>query len=477
MRVACILALPTDDMIQMSGAADAGEYLMALMAEDGDEATGAGSAPDAAATRDAAGTTNVAEAGDGAPRPELARSLTLSSTAAARGKPSLEQFVAARKGNWQSEPRQRVWRCVAHLIAYVLRTVEGNATHAARDRALSESEVEEFAERRAKGFALLEMPSASTLLDGIHAASSMVRVQLLTALREVNIFSGFTIEQLVRVRDAMSDATYTRGQYVFRQGEAGDGQLYVVLEGEVSVVRTDGDAGYERELARLRGGEHFGERALLKKQVRYADVRVESSQLRAMSISKAALETALGCPFESVVPDQYQVETAELLRSLRRLPLFERLDDGQLRALASALQESVHDEGEFLFRQGDVGDALYIVLAGQAEVLRSAAGEQGAAAPMQVAVLRQWSCFGEQALLTDNGRRYGSVRAISQELKCLSISRSSFERALGPPQQLLKQEQYKQRPAPRKGVKQKQPTATLSHTVLDAGGMGSAREW
>jgi CRP-like cAMP-binding protein len=63
---------------------------------------------------------------------------------------------------------------------------------------------------------------------------------------------------------------YRDGEYIVRQGEAGE-CMYFVQAGEVEVVRPS--AGREVRLALLGAGEFFGEMALLERDVRSASVR------------------------------------------------------------------------------------------------------------------------------------------------------------------------------------------------------------
>ncbi len=53
---------------------------------------------------------------------------------------------------------------------------------------------------------------------------------------------------------------------------------------------------------------------------------------------------------------------------LRRFPLFAGLDDPAIKTLAMASEEIRVKSGEWLFHEGDVADALYIVLDGTIEI-------------------------------------------------------------------------------------------------------------
>ena len=126
-RLSCIIALPTDFEIGETGVRDAGEYMMALLADSN----------------------------------------------------AMQSFVATQKTGWQTEPKQRVSRCVAHVISIMVRTVEENLAMQQRkvnsDHKLSEQEVSGFEVMRRQGQCLSQMTGAAALLDGIRAAAEVVR--------------------------------------------------------------------------------------------------------------------------------------------------------------------------------------------------------------------------------------------------------------------------------------------------------------
>ena len=65
--------------------------------------------------------------------------------------------------------------------------------------------------------------------------------------------------------DALEAVEFKAGQTIFRQGEKGD-RFYIVQEGAVTVSKTT--AGERTVLAKLTEGSYFGERALIKDDVR-----------------------------------------------------------------------------------------------------------------------------------------------------------------------------------------------------------------
>ena len=90
---------------------------------------------------------------------------------------------------------------------------------------------------------------------------------------------------------------------------------------------------------------------------------------------------------------------------------------------SQALSEEHFGPGEFVFRQGDHGDRVYLVVTGDLEVIREENGREEV-----LAKLRAGECFGEMALLND-APRSASIRALS-EVDVLSVYREDFQTLL-----------------------------------------------
>ena len=94
---------------------------------------------------------------------------------------------------------------------------------------------------------------------------------------------------------------------------------------------------------------------------------------------------------------------------LSRLPLFAALDDEDTALLESALTTRKVPRGHVVFREGDAGDRLFVVLDGKVKIYRSAAdGRENL-----LAVLGAGDMFGELSLF-DPGPRTASVSAVTQ---------------------------------------------------------------
>jgi CRP/FNR family transcriptional regulator, cyclic AMP receptor protein len=113
--------------------------------------------------------------------------------------------------------------------------------------------------------------------------------------------------------------------------------------------------------------------------------------------------------------------TLELLRSI---PLFTALSRDELGKIAELCETQSWESGEYIFREGEPGNRLYIIVEGSVRISRQipGAGEEA------LAVLKRGALFGELAVI-DKGER--STDAISHGgTTALTISRSEFEMLL-----------------------------------------------
>ena len=89
---------------------------------------------------------------------------------------------------------------------------------------------------------------------------------------------------------------------------------------------------------------------------------------------------------------------------LKKVPLFASLSETDLQNLASLLRWKGFEKGENLFRQGDEGTALYIIMQGRIKISLSRRKEK-----ITIAILGQGEFLGEMALLDGQPRSADAV--------------------------------------------------------------------
>jgi signal transduction histidine kinase len=106
--------------------------------------------------------------------------------------------------------------------------------------------------------------------------------------------------------------------------------------------------------------------------------------------------------------------------SLRSVPLFAYLEPDTVGIIAAHGQLRVFEAGQMLFRQGDTGDSLYVILRGALRVYQS--DEHGV--ELDLGRLQAGASLGELALL-DGGPRSASVAAL-EPTTCFVLGREAF---------------------------------------------------
>ncbi|MCP5433109.1 MAG: cyclic nucleotide-binding domain-containing protein [Alphaproteobacteria bacterium] len=109
----------------------------------------------------------------------------------------------------------------------------------------------------------------------------------------------------------------------------------------------------------------------------------------------------------------------DVVRRLQTLPFFANMDAGVLKLLVFTNERLTYERGDVLCRQGEVGDAAYVLLDGEAEVLVATA--EG---PVRVAALKGVTLVGEIAILIDVPRT-ATIRATGR-LDALKVTKERF---------------------------------------------------
>ncbi|MFN3476629.1 MAG: cyclic nucleotide-binding domain-containing protein [Candidatus Methylomirabilales bacterium] len=110
----------------------------------------------------------------------------------------------------------------------------------------------------------------------------------------------------------------------------------------------------------------------------------------------------------------------EVVEFLKRVQLFEGLSEEALRRIASLGREQRYPSASVIFREGDPGEAFYVVIDGAVRVSKfvPGAGEEA------MAFMEKGDCFGEMSLIDNRPR---SATAIAHaDCWLLAIGREEF---------------------------------------------------
>ena len=109
---------------------------------------------------------------------------------------------------------------------------------------------------------------------------------------------------------------------------------------------------------------------------------------------------------------------------LRKIPLFDHMNDSERRQLAEAATIKQCQAGEEILRQGNKSQNLWIVLEGQCEVYKESTAGDGCG-PVMLAVLEPYSSFGEMTFFHPDTHS-ASVRA-KTPVKLMKMERLDYD--------------------------------------------------
>ncbi len=225
------------------------------------------------------------------------------------------------------------------------------------------------------------------------------KLDLLTCLRSTDLFAELDKEALQELAADLEYVVLSKGDVLFRQDDPSDA-LYIVISGCLQVIITQPD-GSRMNMGQVEPGQPVGEMQILAGGNRTASVLV-MCDTELVQVPKAAFERLAQKAPKTIL------RTAQVIRQrLRRHQLAFALTD-----LFGPLNEAVRQDiethaewvhlrrGQTLFRRGDPGDSLYIIVSGRLQaVVEDYAGKEWV-----VAELVRGEMVGEMAVFSGDER-------------------------------------------------------------------------
>ena len=106
---------------------------------------------------------------------------------------------------------------------------------------------------------------------------------------------------------------------------------------------------------------------------------------------------------------------------LKNIEIFADLSVNELAAVASVTEEAAFDEMEMVFREGDIGDTLFLVLEGEVAVIKDCNAER----EFELDSIGPGDYFGEMALFGDD-RRSATIR-VKKNARFLTLNKQELQ--------------------------------------------------
>ncbi|EFC48916.1 cAMP-dependent protein kinase regulatory subunit [Naegleria gruberi] len=257
--------------------------------------------------------------------------------------------------------------------------------------------------------------------------------KLKEALSSNALFMSLETEDLKVILDAMFEVSAKQGDNIIRQGDEQGDLFYVLYSGECEAIKKTGNE--EKVVKEYQAGDAFGELALIYGTPRAATVRAKSD-CKLYAINRIT--------FRRIVMMNTKRKREMYEDFLKRVPLLETLTDYERMTVADALVQETYnpesDKGRYIIKQGDRGDAFYIVIEGEVAVKKRLNPSDESSEEIELTRLSVGDYFGEIALLTDQPRQASVVIPddVEETVKFVKLNRKDFKNLLGPCEEILK---------------------------------------
>uniref|UniRef100_A0A8C6WKR4 cGMP-dependent protein kinase n=1 Tax=Neogobius melanostomus TaxID=47308 RepID=A0A8C6WKR4_9GOBI len=230
------------------------------------------------------------------------------------------------------------------------------------------------------------------------------------AILDNDFMKNLELSQIQEIVDCMYPVDYGEDACIIKEGDVGS-LVYVMEEGKVEVTKE------EMKLCTMGPGRVFGELAILYNCTRTATVRT-LTHVKLWAIDRQC--------FQTIMMRTGLIKHAEYMDFLKSVPTFKNLTEETLNKLSDVMEETHYDDGEFIIRQGAMGDTFFIISKGMVNVTQE---DPASHEPVLLREMTRGDWFGERALQGEDVRTANVVAVDS--VTCLVIDRDSFKHLIG----------------------------------------------
>ncbi|KAL1508123.1 hypothetical protein AB1Y20_007713 [Prymnesium parvum] len=242
-----------------------------------------------------------------------------------------------------------------------------------------------------------------------------VTAALVASMRQSVLFEHVDEPLLREIVSYMSERSAEKDEVVITEGEVGDA-LYVIGSGNYKAVM-GASTSAEEVVATYSANELFGELALLYDSPRACTV---------ICTSAGTLWRLCRSLFHQLVIGGIKKQSLGMEMYLSTVPCLAELTAQQRSLLAAAMQTTSFADGEWIIKEGEDADSLYLITDGEVRCTRTA--DPGCQESLKH--LKQGHFFGESALVDQGAKRLANVQAVGA-VTCAKLRATDVSKSLG----------------------------------------------
>ncbi|XP_010562700.1 PREDICTED: cGMP-dependent protein kinase 2 isoform X3 [Haliaeetus leucocephalus] len=112
-------------------------------------------------------------------------------------------------------------------------------------------------------------------------------------LRSVSLLKNLPEEKLTKITDCLEVEYYDKGDYIIREGEEGN-TFFIISKGKVIVTQSSAEQLQPQLIKNLHKGDYFGEKALIRDDVRSANVIADEHNVECLVIDRETFNQIVG---------------------------------------------------------------------------------------------------------------------------------------------------------------------------------------
>jgi len=257
----------------------------------------------------------------------------------------------------------------------------------------------------------------SELIGTMKQFPLLQKVSPVEAVKSLTFFKDVPEAVLQEIVDGIFIHQYAKDEIISRHGRYNE-WLYVVLSGEISVFIITPD--YTKlELYALGPEDFFGEDIVIRNEPRESTAIAFTDSIL-LAIGKQELTKIIASSAATYEKLNNAFLQRKMRNNLRSIPIFTHLREEVFNEILDVVRLVHVKKGDVIFKQGDVGDALFLIRKGDVSVYRAMNKNEEL-----ISLLAEGNFFGEMALVLGEPRNATVIA--NDDCELLKIDKNDFD--------------------------------------------------